>query len=75
MAHKAHNFGVSNQIGKYSDTVETAPNLCWLHTSGMPGVGENKQLPKDITGQSELTWKHVMKLLGEAGMPSTISSR
>jgi hypothetical protein len=42
MAHKAHNIGVSNQIGKYSDAVETAPNLRCLHTSGMPGVGENK---------------------------------
>jgi hypothetical protein len=27
MAHKAHNIGVANQIGKYSDAVETAPNL------------------------------------------------
>ncbi len=68
MAHKAHNIGVANQIGKYSDAVETAPSLRWLHTSGTPGVGENKQLPRDIAGQSELAWKHVMKLLGEAGM-------
>jgi 2-iminobutanoate/2-iminopropanoate deaminase len=43
MAHKAHNIGVANQLGKYSDAVEAAPNLRWLHTSGTPGVGENKQ--------------------------------
>jgi len=68
MGHKAHNIGVAAQIGKYSDAVETAPNLRWLFTSGTPGLAENKQLPKDITGQSELAWESVPKMLREADM-------
>ncbi len=68
MAHKAHNIGVAAQIGRYSDAVESPPNLRWLHTSGTPGLGENKQLPRDITGQSELAWEHILRVLGEADM-------
>src|SRR5271154_743456 len=68
MAHKVHNIGVAAQIGRYSDAMETAPNLRWLHTSGTPGLGENKQLPKDITGQSELAWEHILRVLREAEM-------
>jgi len=54
MAHKLNEISVAAQIVKYSDAVESARNLRWLHTSGTPGLAENKQLPKDITGQSEL---------------------
>ncbi len=68
MAHKLHDIGVAAQIGKYSDAVETAPNLRWLHTSGTPGLADNAQLPKDIAGQSELAWQHIMRVLREAGM-------
>ena len=68
MAHKLYDIGVAAQIGKYSDAVETAPNLRWLHTSGTPGLGENKQLPDDITGQSELAWTHIMRVLRETDM-------
>jgi enamine deaminase RidA (YjgF/YER057c/UK114 family) len=42
--------------------------LRWLHTSGTPGLGENKKLPEDITGQSELAWEHILRLLREADM-------
>ena len=68
MAHKIHNIGVAEQIGKYSDAIEAAPHLRWLHTSGTPGLGKNKQLPKDITGQSELAWEHITRILHEAEM-------
>jgi enamine deaminase RidA (YjgF/YER057c/UK114 family) len=68
MAHKLYDIGVAAQIGKYSDAVETAPNLRWLYTSGTPGLAENKQLPNDITGQAELAWQHIMRVLGEADM-------
>jgi enamine deaminase RidA (YjgF/YER057c/UK114 family) len=37
-------------------------------TSGTPGLAAAKQLPKDITGQSELAWQHVISLLQKAGM-------
>jgi 2-iminobutanoate/2-iminopropanoate deaminase len=68
MPHKNQDIGVATQIGKYSDAVETAPNLRWLFTSGTPGLATNGDLPTDITGQSELAWKHVLLMLDQAGM-------
>jgi hypothetical protein len=37
MNHKIHDIGVARQVGNCSDATEAAPNLRWLHTSGMPG--------------------------------------
>jgi 2-iminobutanoate/2-iminopropanoate deaminase len=68
MKHKIHDIGVASQIGRYSDAVETAPNLRWLHTSGTPGISKDKQLPKDITGQAQLAWEHIMRILSQADM-------
>jgi 2-iminobutanoate/2-iminopropanoate deaminase len=68
MKHKLYDIGVANRIGKYSDAVEAAPNLRWLHTSGTPGLSKDRDLPKDITGQTELAWEHIMRILREAGM-------
>jgi 2-iminobutanoate/2-iminopropanoate deaminase len=68
MPHKAHNIGVAAQIGKYSDAIETAPNMRWLHTSGTPGLLHDKQLPPDITGQAERAWEHILAILREADM-------
>lgn len=66
--HTIHDAGVANQIGKYSDAVETAPNLRWLMTSGTPGLSASGDLPSDITGQSELAWQHIVGMLARAGM-------
>jgi len=68
MAHKIHDIGAASQIDKYSDAVEAAPNIRWRHTSGTPGLMAAKALPKDTTGQSELAWEQVMRLLRDAGM-------
>jgi 2-iminobutanoate/2-iminopropanoate deaminase len=68
MPHKIYDIGVASQIGKYSDAVETAPNLRWLHTSGTPGLETDGNLPSDITGQSEIAWKHILRMLEQAGM-------
>jgi 2-iminobutanoate/2-iminopropanoate deaminase len=68
MPHKIHDIGVASQIGKYSDAIETAPNLRWLHTSGTPGLEAGGNLPGDITGQSEIAWKHILRMLEQAGM-------
>jgi enamine deaminase RidA (YjgF/YER057c/UK114 family) len=68
MTHTIHDIGVASQIGSYSDAIEATPNLRWLMTSGTPGLVANKELPKDITGQAELAWQHVMSLLKKAGM-------
>lgn len=68
MAHKIHDIGVAAQIGAYSDAVETAPNLRWLFTSGTPGLEATGDLPSDIVGQSELAWRHILRILDQAGM-------
>jgi 2-iminobutanoate/2-iminopropanoate deaminase len=68
MAHTLHDIGVAKQIGTYSDAIAVAPNLRWLLTSGTPGLSANGDLPKDITGQAELAWKHALHILERAGM-------
>jgi 2-iminobutanoate/2-iminopropanoate deaminase len=68
MAHTIHNIGIAAQIGAYSDAVETGSNLRWLLTSGTPGLQMNGDLPTDITGQTELAWKHILRMLARAGM-------
>ena len=72
MAHTIHDIGVASQIGSYSDAIEAKPNLRWLMTSGTPGLAVNGDgLPKDITGQAELAWQHMIGILGKAGMSVT----
>ena len=68
MPHAIHDIGVASQIGAYSDAVEARPNLRWLLTSGTPGLATDGDLPKDISGQTELAWKHVISMLERAGM-------
>ncbi|MFZ3360550.1 MAG: Rid family hydrolase [Xanthobacteraceae bacterium] len=68
MSHTIHDIGVACQIGKYSDAIETKPNLRWLMTSGTPGLSASGDLPKDITGQSEIAWKYVVSVLEKANM-------
>ena len=72
MVHTIHDIGVASQIGSYSDAIEAKPNLRWLMTSGTPGLAVNGDgLPKDITGQAELAWQHIIGILGKAGMTVT----
>ena len=67
MAHTIHDIGVASQIGSYSDAIEAKPNLRWLMTSGTPGLTVNGDgLPKDVTGQAELAWQHIVGILGKA---------
>ena len=68
MKHTIHDIGVARQIGAYSDAIEIRPNLRWLLTSGTPGLATDGDLPKDISGQTELAWKHVISMLERAGM-------
>jgi enamine deaminase RidA (YjgF/YER057c/UK114 family) len=68
MKHTIHDIGVARQIGAYSDAIEVGPNLRWLLTSGTPGLATDGDLPKDISGQTELAWKHVISMLEQAGM-------
>ncbi|HEX4613416.1 MAG TPA: Rid family hydrolase [Urbifossiella sp.] len=68
MTHTVHDIGVAKQIAAYSDAVEVGPHLRWLLTSGTPGLSAAGELPKDITGQAELAWEHVLRMLARAGM-------
>ena len=68
MSHTIHDIAVAKQIGSYSDAIEVAPNLRWLMTSGTPGFTEADQVSSDITGQSELAWENVVRVLSKAGM-------
>jgi 2-iminobutanoate/2-iminopropanoate deaminase len=69
--HAVQDIGVAIQIGKYSDAVEIGPNLRWLFTSGTPGLSISGALPSDITGQSEIAWGHLLKMLQNADMAIT----
>ena len=66
--NKPHNVGVASQIGKYSDAVEAPAGARWLYTSGTPGLALDGTLPPDVTGQAELAWQHIVRMLESAGM-------
>ena len=68
MAHTIHDIGVASQFGAYSDSIEAAPNLRWLITSGTPGLSTTGELPADIGGQAELAWTHIVRMLEQARM-------
>ena len=68
MTHKVHNVGVAEQIGRYSDAVETGPDLRWLYTSGTPGLCRTGALPRDISGQARIAWEHILEVLQAAEM-------
>jgi 2-iminobutanoate/2-iminopropanoate deaminase len=68
MAHIIRDVGVANQIGAYSDSIETRPGQRWLFTSGNPGLSPSGELPKEIIGQSELAWGNCLRELEAAGM-------
>jgi 2-iminobutanoate/2-iminopropanoate deaminase len=68
MTHKIHDVGAAKQIGKYSDAIETAAALRWLHTSGTPGVSDDGTVPEGIEAQTRLAWKYILAMLEKAGM-------
>ena len=68
MTNTPHNVGVAQQIGNYSDAVEVPSQARWLLTSGTPGLALDGTLPPDITGQAELAWGHIVRMLEQAGM-------
>jgi 2-iminobutanoate/2-iminopropanoate deaminase len=67
-SHIKHDIGIASQIGSYSDAVEVGAGYRWLYTSGTPGLSAQRELPDDITRQTEIAWQHTLKLLNEANM-------
>jgi 2-iminobutanoate/2-iminopropanoate deaminase len=68
MSHTTVEIGIARQIGAYSDGIEVKSSLRWLLTSGTPGLSESGNLPSDITGQAELAWGHIIRMLDKANM-------
>jgi 2-iminobutanoate/2-iminopropanoate deaminase len=69
MPNTTLDVGVARQIGSYSDAVEVPSNARWLVTSGTPGLAlDGGELPRDITGQAELAWTHIVNMLRQADM-------
>lgn len=71
MDHKIHDVGAAKHIGRYSDAIETAPGLRWLHTSGTPGVATDGTIPDGIEAQSRLAWGYIVAALEKADMTVT----
>lgn len=67
-SHTLLDIGVAAQIGRYSDGVQVSANQRWLFTSGTPGLPIDGSLPADITGQAELAWKHILRMLEQSKM-------
>lgn len=59
---------IARQIGSYSDAVTTSGALRWLITSGTPGLSLDGDLPDDVTGQADLAWMHIKRMLSDAQM-------
>ena len=68
MTHTIHDVGVARQIGLYSDCIEAGAHLRWLMTAGTPGLAASGELPRDIAGQSEIAWRHILTMLERARM-------
>ncbi|HEY1544489.1 MAG TPA: Rid family hydrolase [Xanthobacteraceae bacterium] len=68
MNHTIRDVGAAKHIGRYSDAIETASGLRWLHTSGTPGVAEDGSIPAGIEAQTRLAWKYILAALATAGM-------
>jgi 2-iminobutanoate/2-iminopropanoate deaminase len=68
MSHKIHNVGAAKQIGQYSDALETAAGLRWLHTSGTPGISSDGKIPDGIEAQARLAWNYILEMLKKAQM-------
>ncbi|MDM0114084.1 Rid family hydrolase [Variovorax sp. J22R133] len=66
--HATHNIGVAEQIGKYSDAIETAPDLRWLFTAGTPGLSPDGMLSVDFSEQARQAWTNIMSVLETVGM-------
>ncbi len=68
MQHVKHDVGISKNLGKYSDAVETKAGLRWLYTAGTPGMTASGEAPAGIEAQTRLVWANLQQVLERAGM-------
>ena len=70
--HTRHDpAGAVGAASRYSQAVETAAGMRWLHLSGQIGLRPDGSLPPDEAGQHEQAWSNVLALLAAAGMDAT----
>jgi 2-iminobutanoate/2-iminopropanoate deaminase len=55
-------------FSKYSQLVEAAPGMRWVHIAGQVGVGPDGKLADSAEGQIEQAFKNVIALMEAAGM-------
>ena len=63
----AHDIGVSEHLGFYSDAIEVAPGTRWLVSAGTPGIAPDGTLPAGFAEQAENAWGNAKRLLAGAG--------
>ena len=68
MSNTKIEIGVAARIGAYCDAVAVPAPSRWLFTSGTPGLALDGSVPGDITGQAELAWAHIARMLERADM-------
>jgi enamine deaminase RidA (YjgF/YER057c/UK114 family) len=70
--HTRHDpAGSVGAASRYSQAVETAPGLRWLHLSGQIGMAPDGTVAADAGGQHARTWANVLALLEAAGMDAS----
>ena len=67
--HQPHDpAGQVPAASRYSQAIETAPGLRFIHLSGQIGLRPDGTLAPDHAGQHTQTWRNVLGLLAAAGM-------
>ena len=59
---------VPQPFAAYSQGVEVAPALRWLHISGQVGVTPDGRLMDGAEEQIRQTWRNILAVLADAGM-------
>ncbi|TPW30921.1 RidA family protein [Martelella alba] len=60
--------GVRQPFGHYSHGLYVPPGASLLVTSGQLGIGPDDVIPRTVTGQAELCFETIRKILEEGGM-------
>jgi enamine deaminase RidA (YjgF/YER057c/UK114 family) len=68
MKNATQDIGIANQIGKYSDAIETQTPGRMLFLSGTPGLTTAGRLPDTFEGRAEQAWANAIELLKMAAM-------
>lgn len=67
--HKTHDPKTTAQpFSRYSNAIETAPNLRWLHASGQVGADPSGKTLAGFEAQARQAFANLKALLADAGM-------